>query len=258
MISYMDAVEDLARITGEAALGFFGKRISVDQKADGSPVSEADRSAETVAREWIAKRFPHDTILGEEFGRTDSGSKLTWVIDPIDGTRTFLRGVPFWGTLVAVAQGENVLAGAAFLPALGEMVVAAPGEGCWLNARRTKVSPVSNLIDAAILTTDERFFKAERADRWHDLTRRCGIARTWGDTYGYVLVATGRAEAMVDVGLSPWDTAALRPIVEEAGGSLTDWNGTPVTFSADIIATNSALARQIRHALGVQLERVNV
>jgi histidinol-phosphatase len=247
----MQAAEEVARKSGDVALGFFRQGVTVDTKGDGTPVTVADRTAEKTAREWIESRFPEDGILGEEFGETRAGAKRRWILDPIDGTKTFIRGVPLWGTLVAVAEGERILAGAAYFPPVGEMLVAAPGQGCWWNGKRTRVSAEAELSRAAVLATDERFqVHPERGEKWRALTARASIARTWGDCYGYLLVATGRAEAMIDEVLSPWDAAALQPIIEEAGGVFTDWTGTRTSFGGNAIATNAALAAQVRELLG--------
>src|SRR5918997_856728 len=136
--------------------------------------------------------------------------------------------VPMRGTLIAVAEGETVLAGAAYFPPVGELVAAAPGEGCWWNGARCRVSDVARLEDATVLTTDERFAgQPEREAGWRRVAARARVSRTWGDCFGYLLVATGRAEVMVDPVMSPWDAAALQPIITEAGGIFTSWDGAP-------------------------------
>jgi histidinol phosphatase-like enzyme (inositol monophosphatase family) len=249
--SLMQAAEEVARKSGDVALGFFRQGIQVDTKGDGTPVTVADQTAEKTARAWIESYFPEDGILGEEFGETRPGAKRRWILDPIDGTKTFIRGVPLWGTLVAVAEGERILAGAAYFPPVGDMLVAAPGQGCWWNGKRSRVSQEASLSKAVVLSTDERFLvHPERGEKWRALAKQVAISRTWGDCYGYLLVATGRAEAMIDEVLSPWDAAALQPIIEEAGGVFTDWTGTRTSFGGNAIATNAALATQVRELLG--------
>jgi histidinol phosphatase-like enzyme (inositol monophosphatase family) len=246
----MHAVEEVARIAGAVAARHFRSRLEVETKRDGSPVTAADREAERVARDWIERRFPADGILGEEFGVVRGEARRRWLLDPIDGTKTFVRGVPLWGTLVAVAEGDEVLAGCASFPATDELVVAAPGEGCWWNGSRCAVSPVDDLAVATVLTTDDRFReRPERLEGWRALAARAAVSRTWGDCYGYLLVATGRAEAMTDPVLSPWDSAVLLPIIEEAGGTFTDWDGDRTAFGGSAIATNRALAGDVRRIL---------
>lgn len=246
----MEAALECASAAGAVAQRHWRARLDVERKADGTPVTVADREAERRAREWIAARFPLDGILGEEFGLERPEAKRRWVLDPIDGTITFVRGVPLWGTLVAVIEGERVLAGAAVFPAVGERLCAAPGEGCWANGSRAHVSNVAALEDATVLATDERFRRhPDRGARWLDLASRAKVARSWGDCYGYLLVATGRAEVMVDAALAVWDAAVLQPLIEEAGGVFTDWNGRRAGLVDDAIATNVALAETARSLL---------
>jgi histidinol phosphatase-like enzyme (inositol monophosphatase family) len=248
----MEAALEAARRAGDLALRFFGRNLPVDRKPDGTPVTEADREAERVAREWIESRFPADGILGEEHGAIRQEAPRRWLLDPIDGTKSFIRGVPLWGSLVAVVEADRVLAGAAYYPALGERLTAAPGRGCWWNGVRCGVSDVADLGRATVLASDERF-EARPAwrDGWLRLAATAAVSRTWGDCYGYLLVATGRAEVMVDTVLSPWDAAPLVPIIEEAGGVLTDWDGNRgFGGGSGAIATNSRLAAEARRALG--------
>ncbi len=250
----MEAVSEVARLAGGIALGHFKTSLRVETKGDGSPVTIADRSAEQAARSWITEHFPHDGIMGEELGTANADAARRWIIDPIDGTRSFIHGVPLWGTLVAVADGENVIAGAAAFPAIDELVCAAPGLGCWWNGVQSHVSTVSALSEATVLTTSERFTGSRerapsRSSAWRRLAERAGTSRSWGDCYGYLLVATGRAEVMVDGSVAPWDAAAILPIITEAGGVFTDWNGRPTAFGGSMIATNAALAMEVRLAL---------
>lgn len=243
----LGAVEEVARLAGDIALGYFRSQLVVESKADGSPVTIADRNAEQAAREWIEKRFPADGILGEELGVTRPEAPRRWVLDPIDGTKTFIRGVPLWGTLIGLCEGERVLAGAAYFPAVREMLAAAPGEGCWWNGARCTVSSRATLAEATVLTTDERFSNdAGQREGWGRLARSAAVSRSWGDCYGYLLVSTGRAEVMVDGILSPWDAAALMPIIEEAGGIFTDWKGTRTAFGGSAVATNRGVAAESR------------
>ena len=241
---------ELARLTGDMALRHYRSNLFVEIKPDGSPVTAADRAAEHAAREWVRRYFPADGVLGEELGEDQPAARRRWVIDPIDGTKSFVRGVPLWGSLVALCEGETVLAGAAYFPAVGELVAAAPGAGCWWNGSRCAVSSESSLGRATVLTTDERFReRPERRAGWTRLSLAAAVSRSWGDCFGYLLVATGRAEVMCDPIMSAWDSAALQPIVQEAGGVFTDWNGRDTAFGGSAVATNSLLAPAVRELL---------
>lgn len=243
----LGAVEEVARLAGDIAHAFFRSQLEVESKADGSPVTIADRSAEEGARAWIERRFPADGILGEELGLARPDARRRWVLDPIDGTKTFIRGVPLWGTLVGVCEGEEILAGAAYFPAVGEMLAAARGEGCWWNGGRARVSSRAIVGEATVLTTDERFPNdADQRAGWERLAESAAVSRSWGDCYGYLLVSTGRAEVMVDGIMSPWDAAAIMPIIEEAGGVFTDWRGTRTAFGGSAVATNQGVAAEAR------------
>ena len=247
----MEAAAEVAKRAGRVANRHFGKQIEVERKSDGSPVTVADRAAESEARGWIAQRFPDDAIVGEEFGGDDREGARRWIIDPIDGTKSFVRGVPLWGTLVGVVQDGEVLAGAAYFAALDEMLCAAVGLGCWWNGTRARVSAIQRVADATVLTTSEKFTAApERRAGWTRLVDAASVARSWGDCYGYLLVATGRADVMCDGTLAAWDAAALLPAITEAGGVFTDWSGRRTAFGKSAIATNGALAAEARQLLG--------
>jgi len=246
----MDAVAEVAGLAGDIAKGYYGSNPDTRTKKDGSPVSVADVAAERAAREWIELRFPDDGIVGEELPPLRPDAARRWILDPIDGTYTFLQSVPLWGTLVAVAEGDSVIAGAAYFPALDEIIVAARGEGCWWNGSRASVSTVADLAEARLLTTDARFMRdVARRERWMQLQDGARTMRTWGDCYGYLLVATGRADIMVDDVISDWDCAALMPIIAEAGGEFTDWRGRETAFGGDAIATNANLGGIVREIL---------
>jgi histidinol-phosphatase len=250
--SLLEPVEEVARVAGGVALRHFKSEFRVESKQDGTPVTIADRSAEQAAREWITTRFPRDGILGEELGEHLPDAPRRWILDPIDGTKTFVRGVPLWGTLVALCDGSTVLAGAVFIPVLDEMLVAAVGEGCWWNGRRAHVSSVSQIAQATVLTSEEGFSKkSELRDAWRRLADRAAVSRTWADCYGYALVATGRAEVIVDPVMAPWDSAAVFPVITEAGGVFTDLTGKSTALGGSAVATNAALASQARELLGV-------
>lgn len=252
----LEAVAELARLGGQCAFGYSRRSLAVERKHDGSSVTQADRDAESRMRDWIVRRFPSDGILGEEFPEHRPGAARRWIIDPIDGTFSFIRGVPLWGTLVGVAEGERVIAGAICCPAANEIVYAAAGQGCWSDGARCRVSDVSEVSRATVLTTDVRFAaSAGKRAGWDALMSAAQTVRGWSDCYGYLLVATGRAEAMVDPVMSPWDAAALVPVIEEAGGVFTDWSGRRTAFGGNGIATNTGIARETRALLGAEVAR---
>jgi histidinol-phosphatase len=189
----------------------------------------------------IAQAFPDDGIIGEEFGEQPSRTGLTWIIDPIDGTKSFISGVPLYGCLLALSDGTRPLVGAAYYPALDEMLTAAHGMGCWWNGRRARASAVDALADAVLLSSEYKQTFEDRLEALHRLVDATWIQRTWGDSYGYLLVATGRAEIMVDPVMQVWDCAPFQVILEEAGGTFTDWNGTPTIYAGESVATNGKL-----------------
>jgi histidinol phosphatase-like enzyme (inositol monophosphatase family) len=248
--AYMQAAGELAKLASDNAMRYYRAAIDVIEKTDGSPVTIADRSSEKLLREWIERKFPSDGIVGEEFGTTNSGARRRWVVDPIDGTKAFIRGVPFWGSLVAIVEDETVIAGAASFGALGETLAAGAGEGCWWNDAPCRVSTVSDLSRATVLTSDIAFrSNPERKDGWMRLAGESGVSRTWGDCVGYLLVATGRAEAMVDPVIKLWDIAPFIPAITEAGGVFTDWDGSSGANLKSAVATNSMLADTTRAIL---------
>ena len=242
---------DAAELAGEAILRHYQGDLRTEAKQDGSPVTAADREGESVLRSLIEARWPADGLLGEEHGACRPESRRCWVIDPIDGTRTFVRGVPLFGVLLALVEDGSPVVGVAHFPALAESVSAARGSGCWWNGRRARVSTIGRLEEALVLTTSVELDEAHgRGEGWHRLRARAGMARTWSDCYGYALVATGRAEVMADPIMAPWDVAALVPLIEEAGGVFTDWDGRSGYPATSAVATNAALAAEARELLG--------
>jgi len=240
---------------GRLTVPFFRSgNYRIDRKADDSPVTEADREAERLLRERIGGQFPADAILGEELGREEGSSGYQWVIDPIDGTKSFISGVPLYTTLVGVLrEGQSVL-GVIYAPALDELIWAAVGQGAWyrkgtVDPRRATVSGVRSLREGLFVTTDvagfDRYRQKNGLQTYCALQQRAGLARTWGDAYGYMLVATGRAELMVDPALNLWDAAPLLPILQEAGGTFTDWQGEPTVHRCEGVGTNGLVLDQV-------------
>jgi len=233
---------------GRHTLEYFNKGTPVETKTDQTPVTAADREAEALMREMIASAFPTHAILGEEEGETAGTEPVRWIIDPLDGTRTFVRGVPLFGTLVGVEVRDEPVVGVIYLPALDETIAAARGEGCTWNGRQCRVSAATRLDDALLVVTDERVARA-RSRAYERLAARSAMQRTWADCYGYALVATGRAEIALDPVMNVWDCAALLPVVEEAGGRFTDWRGQRTIRGGEAVATNGALHAEVLELL---------
>lgn len=242
---------ELGRGAGDITLEYFRKNPETSTKSDGSYVTIADRHAESFLREEIAKRFPDDGVIGEEESESVGRSGRRWIVDPIDGTFAFVHGVPFYGVLIALEiEGESSV-GVVNIPALGEIVYAAKGLGCFLNGEPTRVSNTAELKDALLLSTDftscARYGFGRSAEL---LQERAKASRTWGDCYGYVLVASGRAEVMLDPVMNLWDCAPLLPIMEEAGGTFTDWRGAKTITGGNSIATNGKLFKEVMSLVG--------
>ncbi len=241
----------IAREAGQLTLQYFqAPDLTVEQKDDFSPVTVADREAEQLLRRRIAERFKNDGVLGEEFPEHPGTSGYRWIVDPIDGTRSFIRGVPLYGTMVAVERDREALIGVVYMPGLDESVHAAVGQGAWhqrgqSNPTPARVSSVAPLAAGLLSTSDTRWLTAARQRAYTRLQQACGASRTWGDCYGYVLVATGRAEVMIDPIVNVWDVAAAAPIVTEAGGTLTDWQGKPTIYAGEAIATNGHVLEEV-------------
>ena len=236
----------LAREAGDIATRYFKSSFAVERKSDQSLVTSADREIEKYLRAAIAREFPDDSILGEEEGQCLGTSGRRWIIDPIDGTYSFVHGVPLFAVLIGLEiDGESVL-GAVNLPALNELVYAAQGLGCFWNGEAARVSTTASFADALLLSTD--FLTGEPygfGPAMDALQRRVSARRTWGDAYGHVLVATGRADIMLDPIMNVWDCAALLPIVQEAGGRFADWRGRSTIHGGNAISTNALLFDQV-------------
>lgn len=245
------AVEAAYR-AGRMTLEHFQTGVAVERKSDASPVTVADRGAERIIREMLAEKYPGDAILGEEEGG-DLDADDRWVIDPIDGTKSFVSGVPLYATLIGYEQAGQPILGVCYFPALDEMVYAEVGAGAFVNGRPCRVSQKSSLADS-VLSCGGLKSMVER-DRWPgfaDLSQRTLATRTWSDAYGHALVATGRIEAMVDPVVSRWDLSALKVIVQEAGGRFTDFrNEDPFlrgNYELEAISTNGRLHEEVLRA----------
>lgn len=240
----LDVATEAARLGGTHTLRYFNQNVNVELKSDNSPVTRADREAEVIVKDYLLSRFPTHSVLGEEHGTVAGDPDYQWVVDPIDGTKSFVHGVPLFTTLVGLQVKGRPAVGAIYVPALDEMASAAEGLGCNWNGKPCRVSTVDKMSQALLLTSDATM-SVQRSDAYMTLAQQCAYARTWGDGYGYVLVATGRAEIMVDAKMNPWDCCALIPVITEAGGVCTSWSGAPTIHGGDLYACNAQLADTI-------------
>jgi len=243
---------EIAKEAGDITLKYFRRDdLNVELKCDDTPVTAADRQAEKLMRQRIAAAFPSDGILGEELSEQLGTSGFRWILDPIDGTKSFIHGVPLYSTLIGVeCEGQSVL-GVIRIPALDECVYAARGLGAWYvragePPRSAQVSQQKTLSNSLFLTSEVLSFdKTNRRAAFDRLQSAARLTRTWGDGYGYLMVATGRADLMVDPVMALWDAAALQPILEEAGGTFTDWQGNPTFQAGEGIGTNKLLLKEV-------------
>lgn len=231
--------------------------LTQDIKGDGSPVTIADRSAETLVRERLAAEFPHDGVLGEEFGEHAGTSEFRWVVDPIDGTVSFVHGVPLYGTILGLEKDGSPVGGVIVMPALNELIWGAIGLGAWheleldaagqaRTSTSARVSKTSRLSDATVVTTSLDYFeKAHVGELYPRLQKACAVTRGWSDCYGLVLVATGRADASVEPLMKPWDICGAVAIIEEAGGRCSDCAGHRRVTSGNAVVSNGVLHDQL-------------
>jgi histidinol-phosphatase len=252
MQTYLDFLTETAYVAGRATLAFYQTGVKADYKIDRTPVTLADKQAEELIRGRIEKQFPGHAILGEEFGRSEElGASHRWIIDPIDGTKSFLRGIPLYAVLIGLEVEGKPVAGVAYFPALDEMLAAAEDLGCWWNGRRARVSEVASLNQAWVTCTEsDGFALAGKAAAWQRIKDAAYVRGGWGDAYGYLLVATGRAEVMLDPVMAVWDCGPFPAILHEAGGFFGDWKGNSTIYGEEGLATNQLLLPEILKLIG--------
>lgn len=249
---YLDFAKELAEAGGRIAMNHFGKDIERKKKDDGTWVTEADWKTEAQMRLRLSRAFPDHNILGEEEGLTSAGGgpardgAPTWVLDPIDGTNNFMSAIPAWATLVGLRmEGESVV-GVAHAPALGETYDGGLGLGARMNGSAISVDPIDDLSESTVLFADAASFRVAGLDQFFDrLVTRCSRSRGFGDFWGHMLVARGAAHVMVETSLRVWDVAALQPIVAEAGGTLTQVDGSGWADHKSCLTTNGALLDEV-------------
>jgi myo-inositol-1(or 4)-monophosphatase len=238
---------ELAEQAGLLTLRYFShKSLQVFTKRDATPVTEADRKAEELIRGAISSRYADDGVLGEEFDERPSRSNRRWIIDPIDGTKAFIHGVPLYGVMIALEVDGSIQLGVVHFPALNEMYYAEKGCGAFLNGAAISVTTIAEPGNATVVFTEKEYLLDPPSLHPVDVLRReAGLVRGWGDCYGHMLVASGRADVAVDKIMSPWDCAALIPIVTEAGGLCFDYRGETTIYGEGLVSANSAIGRAL-------------
>lgn len=235
----------LADESGKIIRNYFRTHVSVDSKADASPVTIADKTAEEKMREMIMKEFPQHGIIGEEFGTHNESAEYKWILDPIDGTKSFITGTVTFGTLIALTKNGEPILGVINQPVLNEFLIG-DNNSCELNGLKTEVRKCSSLAEATLLTTDHlNIEKYQDAKKFDTLIRRVKLYRNWGDCYGYYLVATGYADIMIDPIMNIWDSSAVIPIICGAKGIITDYHGNDAAIGESIIAASPEIHQEI-------------
>ncbi|WP_440998586.1 inositol monophosphatase family protein [Fodinibius sp. SL11] len=241
-----EAAVEIAKLGGDHTLNYFNKSFDIERKSDDSPVTVADREAETILREEIQARFPEHGIVGEEYDVHNPDSSVQWILDPIDGTKSFIHGVPLYTTLIGVMVDDEPVIGIIYAPALDELCDAAKDKGARLNGEPCSVRSCDNLSEASFMSTDVyTAAKFGYGDALDALIEKSRIHRTWGDAYGHMLVATGRADLMFDPILNIWDAAPLLTILQESGGVFCDTEGKETIKSGNGFSCSRELLPEV-------------
>ena len=236
----------LAEESKKIIMPYFKKSIRVDTKKDSSPVTIADRKAEERMRKLIEKHFPNHGIIGEEFGNSSENAEYIWVLDPIDGTKSFICGVPLFGTLIALLKDKKPVLGIINLPAQNELFLGIEGKPTTLNGKKIKVREIPSLKDAVLLATDYLDIeKYKNKDAFLALARSVKFYRNWGDCYIYTLLARGYADIAMDPIMNYWDIQALIPVIKGAGGAITSWEGETPENATSIVAATPGIHKQV-------------
>lgn len=243
---YLEFANLLAVKSGGLICSYFGSQnLATELKEDQTPVTQADREAEQLIRKMIHTRFPEHGIIGEEFGSENEEADYVWMIDPIDGTKTFMAGVPLFGTVLCLKYKGDPILGMIHQPVLNQILIG-DGETSWLNGKQVSVRKTAKIEDAILLTSDPINPSRYKGDvKWNKLAANVKLYRTWGDCYGYLLLASGWADIMVDPIVSPWDFHAMVPIIRGANGVITDWEGEEALKGNSVIASNKVLHRKV-------------
>lgn len=240
-----------AQKAAASALALFDTDLQIEIKEDLSPVTKADREAEAILRESLTAAFPGDGFLGEEYGDQKGSTGYRWIIDPIDGTKNYIRGIPIWGTLLGLEFENDLVGGIVVAPALGQTWHGLRGEGAYRNDKKIRVTDTPKLSQSHLFYSSLTWIqKSGKTKGFLDLIDNSERQRGFGDFYGFMLVAQGAGEAMIDHGLHPWDVAALKPIVDEAGGLLTNWDGGFSIHRSDVVGSNLLIHTRLLESLG--------
>jgi len=235
----------LADVSADIIKKYFRSGVSVESKADNSPVTVADKKAEEVMRELITKHYPTDGIFGEEFGETNKDSEYTWILDPIDGTKSFICGAYSFGTLIGLLKNGEPILGVYNHPILNDFLIGDNSE-TRINDNKTSIRNCDDLSKAILLTTDHlNIEKYQNSEKFNNLIKKVKLYRNWGDCYGYYLLSTGFVDIMIDPIMSPWDLLPLIPIINGAGGIITDYQGKDPTKGKSAIASVKRIHSEI-------------
>jgi len=239
----------LADESGKVIRKYFRTNITIDSKQDDSPVTIADKSAEEIMRNMIMKEYPEHGILGEEFGKHNEDAEYQWILDPIDGTKSFICGAQSFGTLIALKKNSEPILGVINQPVLREFLIG-DNSCALLNGNRVQVRKCNNIESAVLLSTDHYAFgKYQDMEKYEAFCKKVKLYRNWGDCYGYYLFTTGFADIMTDAIMSIWDTMALIPIIKGAGGVITDYQGNDPAKGNSIIAASPGIHKQVINLL---------
>jgi histidinol-phosphatase len=250
MDDILSAAIEAARAAGEIALQYFRTNLTVETKADRTPVTQADRECEARIVELLCARFPNYGFLGEELGERRGRSNTRWIIDPIDGTKNFIRGIPFFATLIALEEAGEVTTGVMYAPAINDLLYARKGQGAFANGRQVHVSAVANLHDAMLIHGGLKDLKVRSC--WQPFLRLVDATirqRGFGDALGHSVVISGQAEVALEPEIKPWDVAATKIIVSEAGGRFSDFSGSPSIYTGNAVISNGHVHEQVLNLL---------
>lgn len=247
---YSDFIHFLAEKSGAVIRPYFGQAaLTVEIKEDQTPVTQADREAEAVMRDLIRKAYPDHGILGEEFGPENTSAEFVWVLDPVDGTISFSRGCPLFGTLIGLLHNGKPLLGAIHQPLLNQLCIGNNTETT-LNGRAVQLRDTPQLSEAMLLTTDmAHIAQYQKKEGFERLLRQTRLFRTWGDCYGYLLLVSGGADVMLDPIMNPWDLIPLIPIIQGANGVITTWSGADASRGGSCVAANGQLHPRVLEIL---------